>query len=1205
MLMPNFGENEKHRKGTISDLSSVLSTIREVPEIMEFWNQVLQFMKDLSLSSNSAKYPAIVEPFKYLFRSIPDKSVKKHPEIVNNWIPVFIEVLQKAPTTSLETWAYEAAETMACKCAVTKDSPTDWFKIVKGLLKCQNLEAALSAYRILYKENFMEIWNWKKHEKDAFEILDIIAKIDFPTEGKVKVMEEEEEEEDDEDYEEKEELSDEIWQHYADIIKTLQDQFGLAKISEKLVPAVAEILIKTMEKRSKFLNRYVYEIYQELEFEQQLTVVPGLIQRLVVLVLDREYPWDHTGFICCRNLLRKGLSSYSTGKEMPVDLNKAYIKVILFTMETKDLPYIVGLRSSETIYLEIATYIMETFISKHLQTGSHKAVNALVPALIKQRSHEVEQLQKSAISALKYVASTGPALLTPHLDTFIKWYQTSHSTDDLDLIQKPYKVSKGFTKEQFKVVLQAMMADQSETSKGMQSALILDMAEKQPQLFTQQDIDGMIQKYVDSKDSQYNTLLAFSKVLVKKPDLFGNNMIEHVLKNPNVDLAYAIDVIGVSLASHKKGMVKTIMKEFMNLSKRCQNTDDQITVINGARSLAVMQGTDLLEPYRSYFEDLQESGETLPLREMAILMLTALDGKDKGGINEDFKERLARLEAEMAETKDDVKDVKKDVDKQTRVIKTVKTDVINVKKNVKDVKKDLEETKIKVEEVDNKTMTNAPKWSRDLTKLMNPKTEHDWRLLAQRLGYTPQDIKGWATQHDPCMGLLSEWYATHKTIEATHAILNILQEMNRMDGAAIVENAMKAVEDVVEEEVDYATPPPIFLSYQWGHQNEVKLLRNHLLMAGYECWMDIGQMGGGDKLFEKIDNGIRGAKLIICCVSEKYAKSPNCNREVNLSVNLGKPMIPLLMEKMAWPPKGSMGPIFSEYLFVRFFQRGGEETDDQRYWPVPKFQELLMQLNMYKAMPDESIMSGEYKDWWVPVTEEIVITKKKDGGQSSQVQTTSQEEESSPDVFLSYQWGKQNQIKQLYRRLSELGYSCWMDIYQMGGGDSLYDKIDKGVRGCKVVLSCVTTKYALSANCRREVSLADSLKKPMVPLLLEKIDWPPTGPMSMVFTQLLFINFYRDETVQLTWVGDKFDELHTKIKENISPFAVENSKVVPSHAPKKEEQKEKVKPEGTNEQQQPMVPLQPQQQQMVAHQPVGKPVAPQPPPKQSSTCVVL
>lgn len=89
-------------------------------------------------------------------------------------------------------------------------------------------------------------------------------------------------------------------------------------------------------------------------------------------------------------------------------------------------------------------------------------------------------------------------------------------------------------------------------------------------------------------------------------------------------------------------------------------------------------------------------------------------------------------------------------------------------------------------------MTNAPRWSRDLTKLMNPSDEHDWRLLAQRLGYSNDDIRAWASQHDPCMAVLSEWYATHKTREATYAVLTTLQEMDRMDGAAIVENAMKA-----------------------------------------------------------------------------------------------------------------------------------------------------------------------------------------------------------------------------------------------------------------------------------------------------------------------------------------------------------------------------------------------------------------------------
>ena len=74
-----------------------------------------------------------------------------------------------------------------------------------------------------------------------------------------------------------------------------------------------------------------------------------------------------------------------------------------------------------------------------------------------------------------------------------------------------------------------------------------------------------------------------------------------------------------------------------------------------------------------------------------------------------------------------------------------------------------------------------------------------------------------------------------------------------------------------------------------------------------------------------------------------------------MAVNLGKPIIPLLMEKMPWPPKGSMGPIFSEYLFIRFFQRAGEETTDQRYWPLAKFNELLMQINFF-VVPDETIV---------------------------------------------------------------------------------------------------------------------------------------------------------------------------------------------------------------------------------------------------------
>jgi hypothetical protein len=85
--------------------------------------------------------------------------------------------------------------------------------------------------------------------------------------------------------------------------------------------------------------------------------------------------------------------------------------------------------------------------------------------------------------------------------------------------------------------------------------------------------------------------------------------------------------------------------------------------------------------------------------------------------------------------------------------------------------------------------------------------------------------------------------------------------------------------------------PPIFLSYQWGSRTVITTLKSHLEEAGYACWMDTGQMGGGDKLFKKIDAGIRGAKVIICCMTTAYAQSDNCSREVHLSMSTGKTIL--------------------------------------------------------------------------------------------------------------------------------------------------------------------------------------------------------------------------------------------------------------------------------------------------------------------------
>uniref|UniRef100_A0ABM0GZL4 Uncharacterized protein LOC100370439 n=1 Tax=Saccoglossus kowalevskii TaxID=10224 RepID=A0ABM0GZL4_SACKO len=431
------------------------------------------------------------------------------------------------------------------------------------------------------------------------------------------------------------------------------------------------------------------------------------------------------------------------------------------------------------------------------------------------------------------------------------------------------------------------------------------------------------------------------------------------------------------------------------------------------------------------------------------------------------------------------------------------------------------------------TISNAPAWSRDVSKLLNEESDHDWRFLAIRLGYSSEDVRNWATAHDPTMSLLSEWYTMHKSSEATYAVLTSLKELGRNDCVTIIEDALKAADEVIPEAPpDFTHPPPVFISYQWDHQSEVKTLKEHLEMAGYECWMDIGQMGGGDKLYEKIDEGLRGAKIVLSMCSEKYSQSKNCNHEINLASLLNKPIIPLLLEEIDWPPPGPMSVLFSQLLYIKFCPEK-EYRKGEKFWSDSTFAELLGQIN-YHAAPDPEKISDEYKNY-VPQVDDTPIVKPKKKQQTETKEDSPHNEENieDPDVFISYQWGVQPQIKNLYSKLTSLGYTCWLDIMQMGGGDALYGKIDRGIRKAKVIVSSCTPKYALSTNCRREVSLADTLKKPMIPILLESMEWPPEGPMSMPFAQLLYIDFTNNNSQKFD--NDKFEEL----KQQIDGYGVE------------------------------------------------------------------
>ncbi len=534
---------------------------------------------------------------------------------------------------------------------------------------------------------------------------------------------------------------------------------------------------------------------------------------------------------------------------------------------------------------------------------------------------------------------------------------------------------------------------------------------------------------------------------------------------------------------------------------------------------------ETLKEFKELLKNIKENSTTpSEVKENITGLIDFVEGRNITDLYENAS-NLLEIGEKMARKEKLIDEMQENLKKQESNLNNLNENLSNIDEKMNEISGKVDEQGQKLETIDEKTLSNFPPWCKDIAKVLaNPKSPYNWILVAKRLNFTENDITGWLSQADPCLSMFQEWFLVNKTSDAIAGLLKVFKELNNTECVNIIETNMKSIKENDEiskhlndgQEIDeklVKKPPQIFISYEWTSKEKAELLVRYLDekinenitndLEKVDVWFDNGQMGGGTARANRIDVGLRSCCVLLCLVSQETSKDQNCLNQVNLAVQLNKAIIPLLMDsKVKWPPAGSLGPIFSEYLFIRFFQRPAEVTNDERYWPVDKFNELVMQLRQIIPPP--------------------IIRNPTSGTPSS----TSK----APEVFISYQWGKQKEIIRLYNKLTSMGLTVWLDIYQMGGGDSLYDKIDQGIRNCYVVISCITLKYSLSANCKKEIALSDSISKPIVPILLEKnLKYPPPGPMAPTLAVLKYIDFTQEDDDKL-WDGDPFNELMESIK---------------------------------------------------------------------------
>ena len=174
---------------------------------------------------------------------------------------------------------------------------------------------------------------------------------------------------------------------------------------------------------------------------------------------------------------------------------------------------------------------------------------------------------------------------------------------------------------------------------------------------------------------------------------------------------------------------------------------------------------------------------------------------------------------------------------------------------------------------------------------------------------------------EPSLALFRDWLSssgsnTKLSVEMLTACLEVIK---RHDVVEVIVDA-----EAEEEDFDAPAPPQVFISYHWDSQEEVLLLRAEIeRRSGLSCWMDVGQMGGGDYLYNQIYRGISQCRVVVACVTPRYVVSDSCCKEVSLSDLLRKPVIPVVMERTPWPPPGAMGVIFSPLIYVDLAGCGG------------------------------------------------------------------------------------------------------------------------------------------------------------------------------------------------------------------------------------------------------------------------------------------
>jgi len=129
---------------------------------------------------------------------------------------------------------------------------------------------------------------------------------------------------------------------------------------------------------------------------------------------------------------------------------------------------------------------------------------------------------------------------------------------------------------------------------------------------------------------------------------------------------------------------------------------------------------------------------------------------------------------------------------------------------------------------------------------------------------------------------------------------------------------------ISNDDQQLSKPQHIVISHHSSSRALCLKIKKELEFVGLKVWTDVKKISGSSR--EAMEYAVEKSMCVLVCVTENYRQSIYCQIEAKHAFRLNKPIIALIIEQDYEDPKGWLGYIMDDRVFINFTKHDFEES---------------------------------------------------------------------------------------------------------------------------------------------------------------------------------------------------------------------------------------------------------------------------------------